>query len=167
MPEAAPWPVFGALNETALDGIAVNITEFLDEFGMGQDVEVVVAALPELLAVAFEPFGGLCLQGAEDVFELLLSGLAEQEVDVLGHKDVAEDVEMVPPTEMFESFEEDCAAVVVVEVRETVITTEGDKVVVAEGVITLETARHVRMIRGLCWMGNGDLGAPFMRVLCA
>lgn len=70
VPEAAPWPVFGPLNEAALDWIAVDIAELFDEFGMGEDVEVVVAALPELFAVAFETFGGLCFQGAEDVFEL-------------------------------------------------------------------------------------------------
>jgi len=69
MPEAAPWPVFGSLNEAALDRIAVNVAELLDEFGVCQDVEVVVAALPELRSFAFEPFGGLCFQGAEDVFE--------------------------------------------------------------------------------------------------
>lgn len=61
MPEAAPCPVFGALNEAALDWIAVNVAELFDELGMGQDVEVIVAALPELLAVTFEAFGGLCL----------------------------------------------------------------------------------------------------------
>jgi hypothetical protein len=88
-------------------------------------------------------------------------------MDVFGHEDVAEDVEMVPLTELFEGFEEDCTGVVVVEVRETVITTEGDEVVVAEAVIALETARHVRMIREEYRMRNEDLGAPFMRVLCA
>jgi len=48
MPEAAPWPVLGFLNETAFDWIAVNVAELLDELGLGEDVEVVVAALPEL-----------------------------------------------------------------------------------------------------------------------
>ena len=86
---------------------------------------------------------------------------------MLGHEDVAEDVERVSSAELFESFEKDCAGVVVVEIRKTLIATEGDEVVVAEAVITLETARHVWMIRELCRMRNGDLGAPFMRVLCA
>ena len=84
--------------------------------------------------------------------------LAEQEVNVFGHEDVAEDVEIVPQTELFESFEKDCAGAVVVEVGETLITTEGDEVVVAEAVIALEAARHVRMIRELCRVRNGDLG---------
>jgi len=79
-------------------------------------------------------------------------------MDVFGHEDVAEDVEIVPQPELFESFEKDCAGVVVVEVRETPITTEGDEVVVAEAVIALETARHVRMIRELCRIRSEDLG---------
>jgi hypothetical protein len=37
--------------------------------------------------------------------------------------------------------------VVVVEVGKTLVTTEGDEVFVAEAVIALEAARHVRMIR--------------------
>lgn len=78
---------------------------------------------------------------------------------MLGHEDVAEDMERVPSAELFESFEEDRAGVVVVEVRETLITTECDEVFVAEGVITLEPARHVWMIRELCRMRNEDLGA--------
>jgi len=83
---------------------------------------------------------------------------------VLGHEDVAEDVERVPSAELFESFEKDCAGVVVVEIRKTLITTEGDEVVVAEAVIALKAARHVWMIRELCWMRNEDSSAPFMRV---
>ena len=86
---------------------------------------------------------------------------------MFGHEDVAEDVETMASAELFESFQEDCTGVVVVEVGKTLITTEGDEVVVAEAVITLEAARHVRMIRELCRMRNEDLGAPFMRVLCA
>jgi hypothetical protein len=63
-------------------------------------------------------------------------------VDVLGHEDVAEDVELVLLPCAFEGVEEDRSGVVVVEVGETVVTTEGDEVVVAEGVVSLEVARH-------------------------
>jgi hypothetical protein len=79
-------------------------------------------------------------------------------MDVLGHENVAEDVEIVSQAELFESFEEDCAGVVVVEVWETLITTEGNEVVVAEAVIALESARHVWMIRELFLVRNEDLG---------
>ena len=48
---AAPWPVFGVFDEARLDRVAVEIAKLLVEFGAGEDVEVVVAALPELRAV--------------------------------------------------------------------------------------------------------------------
>jgi hypothetical protein len=71
-------------------------------------------------------------------------------VDVLGHEHIAEDVELVPLPETLESIEEDDASVVVIQIRETLVTTEGDEVVVAEGVVTLETARHLGMIPDGC-----------------
>jgi len=68
--------------------------------------------------------------------------LADEKVDVLGHEDVAEDVETVTDTKFLEGFFEDDAGVVVVEEWEPLMTTEGDEVVMAEGVVTLEAAWH-------------------------
>jgi hypothetical protein len=51
---AAPWPVFRGFDEFPLHGIAMKVTKFLAELTLGEDVEVVIAALPELDAVAFE-----------------------------------------------------------------------------------------------------------------
>ena len=61
MAVAAPWPVFGTFDEVTFDGIAVDVLEFLDVFLVGEDVEVVVAGLPELFVVAFEELGGFGL----------------------------------------------------------------------------------------------------------
>lgn len=135
MPEAAPWPVFGFLNEAALDWIAMNVAEFLDEFGMGQDVEVVVAALPELLAVAFETFGGFVFEYVQSDGERVKLRLGDEEVDVLGHEDVTEDIKLVAGTESFEFFEEDGSGAVVVEIGKTAVTTEGDEVIVTLSLI--------------------------------
>jgi hypothetical protein len=63
-------------------------------------------------------------------------------VDVLGHDDVAEDVEAVTDAEFFERVFEDDAGAVVVEEWEPLVTTERDEVIVAEGVVTLEAAWH-------------------------
>ena len=71
-------------------------------------------------------------------------------MDVLGHEDITEDVELVSFPEAVEGIEKDGAGVIVVEVRETVAATEGDEVVVAEGVIALQTARHLGMIPDGC-----------------
>ena len=61
---------------------------------------------------------------------------------MLGHEHVAEDAEAVSDAELFEGLFENDAGVVVVEKRSPLVTTEGDEVVVAEGVVTLEAAWH-------------------------
>ncbi len=66
-----------------------------------------------------------------------------------------------PCSEAFEGVEEDDAGVVVVEVGETPVTTEGDEVVVTEGVVTLQMARHVSQVHH-----GMKVGAPFMDVIC-
>ena len=54
MAVAAPWPVFGILDQGSLYGIAVDVAEFFGKLFLGEDVEVVIARLPELRAVAPE-----------------------------------------------------------------------------------------------------------------
>ncbi len=139
---AAPWPVFGFIDEAALDGIAVDVAKFLGELPLREDVEIVVALFPEMLAVASESFGGLCFQCAEDALQFRPFRLVYKEMDVLGHKHVAEYVEAVTGARAFEKFKEDCLGVVVVEEGKTLKATEGDEVVVSEGVEALQSARH-------------------------
>lgn len=50
----APWPIFGILCEAALDGVAMDVAKFLCELSLTDDVEILIAGLPELRAVAFE-----------------------------------------------------------------------------------------------------------------
>ena len=66
----------------------------------------------------------------------------QEKVDVLGHEDVAVEKEMVTLAEPFQCFFKDCSGMIIVEVRETAVTTEGEEVVVAFGLVSLETARH-------------------------
>jgi hypothetical protein len=40
----------------------MDVAELFDGFFVGEDVEVVVAGLPELSAVGFEEFGGFALE---------------------------------------------------------------------------------------------------------
>ena len=51
--EAAPWPVFGVCYQTGSDGIAVDVSQLLYVLPVGEDVEVVVAGLPEVGSVSF------------------------------------------------------------------------------------------------------------------
>jgi hypothetical protein len=63
--EAAPWPVLGLFDEIALDRVAMDIAQFFDMLFVREDVEVVVADLPELLAVPFEALGGFALENVD------------------------------------------------------------------------------------------------------
>jgi len=54
--EAAPAIVFGFGDESSGDRVAVDVLDFLFEFACGEDIEVVVAGLPEVVALVFEEF---------------------------------------------------------------------------------------------------------------
>ena len=66
---------------------------------------------------------------------------------MLGHEDVAVKEELVTLTEGFEDVEEIDSGVVVVQVGEAVITTEGEEMEMAFGLITLKTAGHGTSLR--------------------
>ena len=120
----------------------MNVAELLDELGMGEDVEVVIARLPELASVSFEDFGSFAFQDADGCREWTAFWFGEEKVDVLGHEDVAEDEEVVSLTDPFKSGEEGAAGVIIVEVGKPVVTTEGEEVMLASGLVSLQTARH-------------------------
>ena len=61
---------------------------------------------------------------------------------MLGHEDVAVKEELVTHTEGFEDVEDIDSAVVVVQVGEAVITTEGEEMEMAFGLVALEAAGH-------------------------
>jgi len=65
----------------------------------GEDVEVLVAGLPELFAVALETLGGFSLEDSHGVAEESLLRFGEQQVGVLRHEDVAEEIEIVRLTD--------------------------------------------------------------------
>jgi hypothetical protein len=107
----------------------VHILQLLDVLAVGEDVEVVVAGLPEVFVVAFEEFGGFSLEDAEGCGQRVSFGFGEEQVNVLGHEDVTEDVELVALAKSFEDFFEDDPGSVLIEIGEPTITTEGDEVV--------------------------------------
>jgi hypothetical protein len=107
----------------------MNIAELLDEFAVGEDVEVVVAALPELRTTALETLGRLVLEHVQGDREWVELGLAQEKVDVFRHQDVSEDVELMPGPKLFEFFEEGGSRAIVVKVRQSAVTTEGEEVI--------------------------------------
>ena len=57
--EAAPTVIFGSFCQASFDGVAVDVLELFNVLLVGGDIEVVVAALPELfLSFRFQFAGG-------------------------------------------------------------------------------------------------------------
>ena len=129
--EAAPWVVLGLFAEAADFGVTVHIAELFDALVFGEDVEVVVAALPELIALAFEATRGFAFEDTEQGGQWNVGRFAQEKVDVLGHEDVAADVEMVAFAEGFEDFFEGLFGVGRSEEWEALVTAKGDEVEVA------------------------------------
>ena len=84
------------------------------------------------------------LQGVESGCQryLAVERFAEEKVDVLGHDDVAEDVELIALASEFERIEEDISCGRGVEVGFAVVAAEGDEVVVTLLLVSYEAPRH-------------------------
>lgn len=76
---------------------------------------------------------------------------------MLRHEDIAEEVELVSHAQLFKSGDEGSAGVFVVQVWEALIAAEGDEMVIALSLITLQTAWY----GSLCYRGR--LWTPPMR----
>lgn len=86
---------------------------------------------------------------------------------MLGHDDVAEDVEPVALAGLFEDGLEGLSGGVVVQERHAPVTTECDEMVVAVAVETFEAARHLGIVR--LWPATGgspEGGCPIHRAVC-
>jgi hypothetical protein len=67
MDKAAPRPVFGALAQSRLHRVAMNVVELLYELRMIANIEIVVALLPEMVSVSDQTPCHSLLQRLEDV----------------------------------------------------------------------------------------------------
>jgi hypothetical protein len=77
-------------------------------------------------------------------------------MNVLGHEDVAVEEELVTAAEGFEGVQEDGSGVVVVEIREPVVRTEGEEVEMAFGLVSLSPQRSkIAGDPGLRRLGTG------------
>src|SRR5216684_7817967 len=71
-----------------------------------------------------------------------MAGWATRQVNVLGHDDVTEEFKLIVRAGAFERVEKDVSGGLGVEVRIAVVATEGNEVVVAFLIISLEPERH-------------------------
>ncbi len=133
--------MFRTIDEAARDGIAVDIAQFLDSLLVGEDVEIVIAHLPEGSLRSLHCDGELdCLEG------LRQHGgrrFAHEQMHVLGHDDVAHDVEVVTNSHRFQGAFEQVSGRGGFEVGTAVVTTEGYEVEVACLLVTDELIGHL------------------------
>ena len=107
MAKRRPAPVLRPFHEASSDWIAVHVFQLFDSLVVGEDVEVVVAGLPE--GFRAETLRDRQLEGLDRLRkrDLVVQRFADEEMDVLGHDDVAEDFEVVASAGEFEGVEED------------------------------------------------------------
>lgn len=99
---AAPGPVFWLFDEATVDGVAVDVFQFLDALLGSANVEVVVTGLPEASVGCLEFLGDGLLQRLYGPRESRAFWFADEQVDVLGHDHVADHVEPITATGLFE-----------------------------------------------------------------
>jgi hypothetical protein len=151
LPKAAPWPLLRRFDQTALHRISVHVTQFPNALAFGVDVEIVIAALPERFAAAEVTGDGLleCLHRCCERFPL---GLGHEEMNMLRHDDVPEDIESVMFACLFEGALTAIAGLGSAEVGLATVATESEEVKVASVLITTEAPRHGWIVGG---MGEG------------
>lgn len=115
----------------------MDVLELLRELVRGEDVEVVVAGLPEVVSGAFELARGLLLEGLEEGSERDVEGLVDEEVDVLGHQDIGVDPRVMAGSGAFEDLLDGGHCGRVSEVGEAAVAAKGDEVLVSGLLVAL------------------------------
>lgn len=139
--EAAPRPVFRFRNQAALHGVPVHVPKLLDALAVCPNIEVVVTRIPEGRAWAEFPRCGL-LEDLEGGSQRAAFRLADEQVDMFRHDDVAANDEAIPAADLLEGLLENVAGQRRVEQGATAVATEGDEVEAAGLLISLEPLRH-------------------------
>ncbi len=91
---AAPLPIFRTITRTTLHQIVMNIPKLFYKIPVIPDVEIVVTLLAEVNGPANQSPRRVLLQRLERIGERSLSGLADQQVDVFRHDNVAVDAQL-------------------------------------------------------------------------
>ena len=118
---------------------------------MSKDVEIVIAPLPERSGV--EAHGDRDLKSLQSLRkrDFMIQRLADKKMNVLGHYDITQNLEAVVSANEFERIKESIFGVCLSEVSFSAITTEGDKVIVAFILVSLEAQRHEWILSRFEW----------------
>lgn len=136
--KAGPRPIFWSLAQAALYRIAMNVLELRHKSGMIADIVIEIASLPERrsarrpvsLTTRFD--GNSHLEHLHNPAEHTIRRLIQQQMHMLGHNDIAEDMDFKLSTRIFEGLQESLLHVHLREQRLALITAAGDEVVCPE-----------------------------------
>ena len=122
----------------------MQVPQLLRPLLLGKYIEVVITRLPERrLRPPFpqSPRHQL-LQHLDRCAEFLSLRFADQQMNVLRHDDVTEHRETIPAPHLFQGPLERSLRQLGIEQCQPPVTTEGEKVIGPEMLVTLETGRH-------------------------
>ncbi len=138
------------LHELRPHGIFVHVVEFLLHLRAGVDVEVVVAALPEAAEFAALPWkaeqklpraiafsgsqgaGDPLLETLDDLGWTCAAGLAQKQVHMLGHQNVANEGKAVARSSLLKRVNGQIASPNCVQKRSALIAAKGDEMKIAK-----------------------------------
>src|SRR5271157_6417479 len=129
----------------------------LDALALRPHVEIVIASLPEVCPVTNKTAGNRLLDGLHGAGQRSVLRLADQQMHVLGHDHVTDEIEVVAPSALFQRDFKQVHRARTGQQWVTLIATEGDEVKLACFLIALQSARHRSRIvemRDLSVMGD-------------
>ena len=148
------------LHEFRADGITVHVVELLRHLRAGVHVEIIITALPEPANFAASPgkakhqltraFSLSSAQGARNSLLETLDdlcgtgsvGLAQQQVHMLRHEDVANESKAIARSRLFERANGQIAGANGVQQGPALITAKGDEMEIAKSGDALQIFRH-------------------------
>src|SRR5271157_1448208 len=140
MAKTAPRPMFRFCDQPALHRIAVNVAQLLDALALRPHVEIVIASLPEVCPVTNQTAGNRLLDGLHGAGQRSVLRLADQQMHVLGHDHVTDEIEVVSPSALFQRDFKQMHRTWTCQQRLTLVATEGDEVKLACFLIALQSA---------------------------
>jgi len=158
--EAAPFPIFGTLYQSALDRIAMHVSQLLDEFAITVNVEVIKPLHPEGIRIENRTWTAHFCLGLEVAYRAKLPArecdldcsnhyrtvrdirLRDQQMDMLGHDDVSTDCEAVLRSHLLKHIQKEIAPLRGGEERFPSVTAERDEVESAGVVVSFQTPGH-------------------------
>ena len=121
----------------------MNIAQFLNPFALSEYVEIIVSCLPERLDRSIPQLSRHRLfQHLQGKGECGALGFADQQVDVLRHDDITDEVKAVPAANAFECMDHLIAGVCGTQSRGTMIATERDEVQMPSLLVSFESPGH-------------------------